>query len=324
MLNLVLPEVGLQGRYKFVVRRHGKVRLVTPWFDNLITDIGLEAFGDYTKAVAKYCVLGTGNTAPANGNTTLESPVAIRDDSLSVNSTGIVTSPNRFGWQRKTYPFAQGAVVGNIAEVGVGWTNSISTSVMSRSLVTPAASIFALDQLTVIYEIRMFLPTVDVTGSVTDGANTYNFTIKPLCATNNGLAGYQQHGWCPSILYFQSAGIGPRQWVSPNSPWFGCNGYEAPVIATPITEESLWKTTGVPASSDYADSVTNLAYVGSSKQARFNTTFGIARGNFAAGMQGFLFSGVFGTYQCILDVPVVKDNTKTLQLNWQQSWARRP
>ena len=317
---IVLPTIGLGGFYKFEIRRNGRVRYDSGWFENLITNGGLDALGQ-SVALANWCAVGTGNTIPTNADVTLSLPLAVAVASGS--SQGVVTTGTRYGWQRRTYAFAQGAVVGNIAEVGVGWTNSPATPLFSRSLVSPATSIIALDQLTVTYETRMYLPTVDVTGGPIDiGGTNYNFTVRPINANSNGTAGYRTgQGWGVGLLSLPAS---PRIWFNPSFGIYPCLAARAPCILTPVDETFVWTSAGVAATSDFSESGTNGAYVSSSFECNFSAKFSAVRANFVGGIQGFLFSGLFGTYQCILSAPVNKGNTQELTMNWRQSWARRP
>ncbi len=317
---IALPTIGLGGFYKVEVRRHGRLRFDSGWRKNLITNGGLDAIGQ-SVALANWCAVGEGNAVPTNADVTLALPLAVA--AASGSSQGVVTTGTRYGWQRRTYVFAQGAVVGNVAEVGVGWTNSPATPLLSRSLISPIVSLIPLDQLTVTYELRMYLPTVDVTGGPIDiGGTNYNFTVRSLNADSNGIAGYRTgQGWGVGLL---SLPAGARQWFNPSFGIYPCLAAKAPCILTPVEEPFVWTSTGVPAVSDLCEIGTNGAYASTSFECNFSAKFSASRANFVGGIQGFLFSGLFGTYQCILSAPINKANTHELTMNWRQSWARRP
>lgn len=330
MNEIKIPRIGFRGLYKLQVRRHGKVIEEREWFDNLITDAGLESLGE-AKAPFRYCMVGTGNTAPANGNTTLQAQVASLDyvSSSGTSSGGVVTSGTRYGWERRTFPFAQGAVTGNIAEVGVGWS---TTLVFSRSLVSPAITLLSIDQLTVTYEIRMYVPiegTADVTGSVTIDSTTHTYTIRPLYADSSARM-LTNYGWQPNLLTLQAV---TRVWSGPvgSVPNGGAQVYGSPAVLGPISDTYLRQTSGGAASPQtgggaglayFSDTLTSSAYVPNSKECKFTTKWGINNGNEASGVKGFSFTGLFGTYQCVLSGTVNKTNTKELSMVWKQSWAR--
>ena len=321
--TIILPRTEVAGRYKLEVRRQGQLIHDTGWFDNLITNAGLEAIGE-AKALCRYAMVGTDNTAPANTNTTLGAQIASKDGDSAPSATtsqGIETSGTRYGWMRKTFPFSQGAVVGNVAEVGVGWS---STAVFSRSLVSPAISLLAIDQLTVVYEIRMYLPTADATGSVTIGGTSYNYTIRPAYAASSSYSGLNL-GWAPGLL---SLSASTRVWTTYNA---GSGKYSAIAYAPPAVIQSNVETTeikqtdgGTNSLSDVASSASNAAYSAGSLSCQFSVNWGISSGNLAGGIKAFIYTGMFGTYQCVLDAAIPKDNTKTLSMTWSQTWARRP
>jgi len=333
VVNMRLPAARFRGLYRATVRRHGKIIAVREWWDNLITDVGLEGLGE-AKALFRYCMVGTGNTTPVVGNTTLQAQVASLDYNASggTSSSGLVTTDPRYGWERRTYPFAQGAVTGNIAEVGVGWT---TTNVFSRSLVSPAITLLSIDQLTVTYEIRMYVPeetTDDVTGSVIINGTTYNYTVRPLYAnTNNRMQ--INYGWVPNLLSLQAttrSWCGPMIGLSAGSN-AGAQVYGAPAVLGPISDTFLRQTSGGTASPQtgggsgfayFSSEITNSGYVPNSQQCKFTTKWGTSNGNEASGVRGFSFTGLFGTYQCVLDANISKDNTKELSMVWKQSWTR--
>ena len=333
-LNLQLPTLKLRGLYRMQVRRHGKLIAEREWWDNLITDAGLEGLGE-AKALFRYCMVGTGNTAPVVGDTTLQAQVASLDYNASggTSSGGVDTGSPRFGWERRTYPFAQGAVTGNIAEVGVGWT---TTNVFSRSLVSPAVTLLSIDQLTVTYEIRIYIPvqgTDDVTGSVVIDGTTHNYTIRPLYAATTARMQIN-FGWQSNLLGLQAttrSWCGPMVGLSAGSN-AGAQVYGAPAVLGPITDTFLRQTSGGTASPQtgggsgfayFSSGISNSAYVPNSKECKFTTTWGISNGNEASGIQGFSFTGLFGTYQCVFaSTTISKDNTKQLDMVWKQSWAR--
>lgn len=317
-----MPAVGMAGRYKLEVRRYGELVHETDWFDNLITNAGLEALGE-SKMPGRYAMVGTDNTAPANGNTTLGAQLASFDGQTGgTASGGVNTSGTRYGWQRYSYPFPQGAVIGNVAEVGVGWN---TTAVFSRALVSPAISVLAIDQLTVVYELRMYVPTTDVTGSVTIGGTSYNYTIRAIYADSANVAG-GNFGWRPGLLFLSAS---TRVWCiySPGGGQYGAMTFDSPCQLTTVDDTVLRKSGGAAADQTllfYPSSVSNSAYAAASQECQFTTTWGISNGNETDGVQGFIYTGLFGTYQCVLDAAIPKDNTKQLAMTWKQTWARRP
>lgn len=284
MNSIKFPRTELSGRYKLEVRRHGKLIHDTGWFDNLITNAGLNAMGQSVD-ISRYVMVGTSNTAPANTDTILGAQVASKDNDVApsgATSAGVEIAGNRYGWRRITCPFAQGAVVGNIAEVGIGWT---STAVFSRSLVTPAISIVAIDQLTVVYELRMYLPTTNATGVVNIGGTNYNYTVRPNHAANANSAGTASSGWSPTVL---TLGASARAWVQENafSSWWGGRVYGAPAALQTNVESTALTTgdgSGASLPFDIFKSTSNAAYLDNSLTCQFTLGLGINDGNIAGG-----------------------------------------
>jgi hypothetical protein len=321
-MTFKLPAIPLGGLYKMQVRGPGgELKHETPWFDNLITNAGLNSLGE-SVTPGRYCMVGTDNTAAATTNTTLGASLASKDG--GTRSAGIDTGTPRFGWERVTYVFAQGDVVGNVAEVGVGWS---PTLVFSRALVSPAISITALDQLTVVYELRMYVPTVNVTGAVTLDGISYGYEIAPIYAATGNNAGTYR-GWTPDLL--QRSAVS-RIWClwSGGIAEYGAFSYGPPCVLQDITEDfglrqTLGGTLSPTGTNANASSVTNTGYTASSLECRFTTVFGIGSANDSGGIRGIIYAAMFGTYQCIFDATIPKDNTKQLSITWKQSWARRP
>lgn len=112
----------------------GTRKVASDWQRNLILDSGLNRMatdGDYLNC----CQVGSGSSAPANGQTSLDSRVA-GVTSLSGGPFVAPSAPYYVGL-RRTYPFATGVATGNLSEVGVGWGTS-GTVLFSRSLIKDA------------------------------------------------------------------------------------------------------------------------------------------------------------------------------------------
>lgn len=288
MTNLKLPHAQFSGRYKLEIRRHGELVHDTGWFDNLITDAGLNALGSAVN-IGAYVMVGTSNTAPAVTDTTLIAQIASKDTSVTPAKTiasGVEVAGVRYGWARLTCPFAQGAVVGIVSEVGIGWT---STQVFSRSLVSPSISIIAIDQLTVVYEVRMYLPTVNTTGTVNIGGTVYNYTIRPFKAASTSYAGEESPGWAIKVPILTATA---RKWVQtpfdPYTVWGGCQVYGAPAaLQTNVEATSLTTSDGSgstsPGASPFSTTPTNQAYVNLSNRCEFSFAWTTSSGNVDGG-----------------------------------------
>lgn len=179
MTHAARTTMAFQGRYMLRVVRPDGTERCTPWFDNLILDNGLNGMGAGTIGPLAWCAVGTGTTAPANAQTSLVASVASTNDRTAVQNGNDVT--NGYYWVRVTYRFAQGAAAGNLTEVGVGFSGS---NLFSRALILDGSGaptvipVLADEFLDVIYELRAYWPTTDVTGTLNIGGTNYNYTLR--------------------------------------------------------------------------------------------------------------------------------------------------
>ena len=188
------PTLTLQGRYKIeTFGPDGELRTSLDWFENLITNAGLDLFsgdavtgysGSYLyHAPTKYCYVGTSATAPAVTDTQLGALVGTSpagSQGASINNVA-----DRRMEVTTTYTFDVGAATGNLSEIGVG---PIATKLFSRALIKDGAgspttiTVLADESLRVTYEVRINIPTTTFV-SVVDG---YTFNIKAVNADGNG------------------------------------------------------------------------------------------------------------------------------------------
>lgn len=172
-MNTLNLNCGMAGRYKLAVRHaDGSLKYETGWFDNLITDAGLNYIGDNTSWLSE-CRVGSGTSAPANSDTALASLVAVTTNTISSVDAAQSTSPY-YGSLTNTYRFAEGAAAGNISEVGIGPPTSSTGPLFSRALVTDGSgnattvTVLSDELLDVTYELRTIPPTSDVVTTVVD------------------------------------------------------------------------------------------------------------------------------------------------------------
>ena len=162
--------VELMGRYKLRVHDgRGNNRLETDWFDNLITDNGLNLIGETKDFLANFSV-GSGSTAPANTDAALVSEVVTTGSTQpGEGSYEGTVSRSIDAVQRKCsiireYEFGEGVAAGNLSEIGIGWYN---TNLFSRALILDGAqspttiTVLSNEFLTVTYELIVNQPTTD-------------------------------------------------------------------------------------------------------------------------------------------------------------------
>ena len=160
-------------------------------FHNLVLNSGLdylcELAGPVTLAAGmfKNCSVGSSNTAPAAGQTLLISPLGFVT-SASATHSGPTAFPGATPYNEYSvqYDFAVGAIVGNVAEIGIGPGTYNVTSLFSRALVLDGGgsptvvSVLVTESLRVTYYLRNYIITTDTAGVVTIGGINYNYNIR--------------------------------------------------------------------------------------------------------------------------------------------------
>lgn len=290
-MNTINVPLNMAGRYQLEIGKldadgnevPGSRRVAVPWFDNLITDGGLDQLGnvDYTTDLIGYCRIGTGNTTPANTDTGLVAQVGATNTAgigalgsgLSVDGTYIYRSVSK--------RFLPGTVSGvNLAEVAMA--SAATGQVFSRSLIkdaggNPTTITLASDEyLDVIYELRLYLPANDQTVAATIDGAANTVTIRYATKVQ------QLNNWAARLGFpFDYRGLGDAV----NNPTFSRNdGIEnMPDAATG------W---GLPPNE--AD-VTIGTYSTGSYTKSFTLVIGPEQSNFATGIGAVLLGVIDGT-----------------------------
>lgn len=201
--------LGYAGRYRLDKRKVlgenpdgtlilGEPEEVLPWFDNLITDAGMDAMLQIqsTNNLA-YCRIGTGNTPPVNGDTQLTAQVGSTQDRQSaVDNYG---PSNEYFYTRVVQRFAAGTIHNkNLAEIGMG--SGANSALFSKALLrdssgNPTTITLLVDEvLDVTYELRLYLTPAEVSGQFTINGVTTTVRVFPA-----GWGGTDNNGpWSPS------------------------------------------------------------------------------------------------------------------------------
>lgn len=301
----------MKGEYRLVVNSGMDSEKDTGWFDNLITDGGLDQYGTTSLGNATlYASVGTGTTAPAVTDTALVNRIG--PSSSPINGTDGATSsgsPNYSMVITKDYAFALGAVVGNIAEIGVGPASN-GTSLFSRARIIDGAgvpttlTVTSMDQLTVYYRLTVTNDMSDVSDSVTISGTPYSYTMRASDAASNSVR----------VTSFHAA-----SYMQYNCVAYGTSG------------AALGSVTSSPSGSSQVFGVDSIAYStytpGSfTRDAVF--TWGTSAGNAVGGIKAIKFQGGGGfdvgwpSVQVLFGTAIPKDNTKQLVLTLRHVWAR--
>lgn len=301
-------KIGLAGLYKFKVSRpDGSVRIETDWIPNLITDGGLDQIGK--GAPFKYCSVGSGTAAPANTDSALATLVATTTVAPT-QTVGAQSSSPYYGYANYTFVFAQGAAAGNLSEVGVGW-GSGGSNLFSRALISPTITVLSDEVLTVVYQVRQYVPTTDVTGSVTIGGTSRSFVARAAYCT--GATTIQ--GWGGPSLADAASPNGGVYMASIGS--FANVAFAAAAALGAITGAPTGGGTGW-----FQTSITLAAYVDGNHYKDMTIAGGIGDANLTGGIGCFVMQCSLGCYQFSFSPVLEKDNTKTISLTFRVSWAR--
>lgn len=291
----------VSGLYKLeVIKKDGSVS-GTGWFKNLITDGGMDRRAANTDYI-NYCQVGSGSSTPSYSDTALSARIAGSNTQYSI-SEGAASSSPYYVYVIKTFSFAAGVAAGNISEVGVGWAST--GSLFSRALVVDGSgnptsiTVLSDEELRVTYQLRLYVPLNDVTGSVNLGGVTYNYTARASLATTNSNNGWSIYQSTESVVRISAIYV----YVS--------NGAIGAITSSP----SGTKVGG--ATSQVADT-----YVPGSFSIAQTTTWGSTLGNVSGGISAIGMVIGCGCYQFGFSPAIPKDNTKVLSLKITHSWGR--
>lgn len=302
---IIIPRTsGVRGRWKLeaVNAGDGRRRFLAE-FHNLITNVGLDLLAA-SGGSAQYlglCCVGSGNTAPSNGDTAL---VALVASTSTVNATSASAQPSSpyFGTRTNTYRFAMGAAAGNLAEIGIG---HIATNLFSRALILDGGgspttiTVLSSEFLDCTYTFEVIVPLVDVTGTVTIAGVSTAYTLRAANSTS-------VNAWCPAQ---GGTGMGAQ----------GITAFSGAIGA--ITTMPA----GTPVSND---SIATASYTPGSLLLDSTGTFGLNSSNFGAGgVQSAMsrcgdFSEGMGDFQVGFTPAIAKDNTHIMTLTMRNSWVR--
>lgn len=312
MTNTPTIEYKVAGRYRIqVCTATGEVREDTGWFDNLVTNYGLDLYGnvpanfDSSSTVTLRCAVGTSNTTPTVSDVNLGAQVGNSQTGGATTNTFVAGPPDYIS-AITTYTFPLGAIVGNIAEIGVGillvGAGGI-ISLFSHALIQTSGgvpttiSVTASDQLIVTFEERLYLNSTDTPYSLVISSVTYSGTLR--ASSYNTTSAYNLPAQVAS-----SSGGGTVNTVY-NGTIGGINSFPS---GTSVS---------MPAAS-------GATYTGGTYFRSFTINMSISQGNVSGGISAIVFASSLGNVQLSVSPVLPKDNTKTLSLTYNVSWARYP
>lgn len=294
--------ISYAGRYRIERYTRGILTYDSGWFDNLITDAGLDAMGT---GFGVRCYVGDGTAAPTRSDTGLSGTVlgVITGGGVSYGQQ-IVDEPYYVEYFR-TFSFNLGQVVGTVAEVALGDGLPTPTFLFSRALArNQAGEIEAVEfteeeQLVVHYSIRLYAPTEDVESAVlVDGvahaALTRAADLRIFPTVNSwviflGSAINVKAAWVFSCLNLYSGGISTSVLDSP----VGLIAETSEMIATPYVPGSLSLSA-------------QAIFIPNSGNGTIRSIKSIFQGG--------------GVFQTELDPPITKTDRQTVVIDFSCSW----
>ena len=318
-MNIKMPPTALSGQFRMVVSEDAageRVKRDTGFFDNLITDVGMNRVGIVTTGAADsmgafsvLCgrfVVGSGSATPAFTDTALVAPVAFASADSVLDSQ---SSSYERGWYEMTvrHQFRQGQAAGNLSEIGIQHT-SASGPLWSRALILDGAgnptaiTVLPSDFLTCYYTLRIMIPQDDAVFNIDvdyddDGVVPTVVTARPLNADRSGSA----DGWG-----LQTASISSRAYLQ-----FYSGGLAVPTATAPLGS----------AIGNQTSTFTAVPYVPDSHQRFLTRTNGLNEHN-SQELRTAQLDALMGSWQIEFDPPLQKNNTQTMQLTFGYSWAR--
>jgi len=326
MNNINLGHASIGGRFRLekFTRDSAGVEHVSysgPWFDNLLTNGGLnvlsvDAAGDMLETI----YLGTGTTPPTITDASLASYLVSANFSSVRNLAGTLGVAGSFSdsigvettapYRRNiiiTREFPPGWGTGIISEVGVGNNiNPASAILLSRELIrdgvgNPTTIEKLADEfLRVFYDFGVLWDLTDKTGSIVLDGISYNYTMRPafITATN---------------VFFNSMKTAD---LLTKFAWraFSSFAWDGPIGL--ITEGP----SGTSSPSDVA--VTNAPYAANSFTVTGTYTLPLAKGNFVGGINSIVVLGSHWANQIGFVPNIPKQSTQVLTLTVSMTWGR--
>lgn len=309
-------HVTFGGRYRLQVH-HGDTDILlhdTGWFDNLITNNGLDLLGT---GFTPSCYVSSNTAAPAETDTSIANILATSSTRSTYNNI-YNNSGNPYYWaQQSSFTFAIGAVQGTIGQVAIG---SSSSNLFSKAQLTEVGgspttlTLSGIDRLTLYYELRQYIRTTDLSHTIDINGSTYSCLNRALYPSGQG-------AWCPLL------GVAIGQNVSGDG-----NAYRETAVYYGGTTPFIGTLTGAPSGTGVqSSSYSRSAYVAGTHARTVTSVWTTAKGaitNITAAVFGSTYStlgNMGGQWQSSIEgATLSKTQYQNLALEWQFSWGRYP
>ncbi len=302
----------------------GTRRVALDWFENIVTDIGLENYGDGDDGLTN-CHVGTGTTPELSTDTELD--VFVAGTGRIDQTAGAQATPPYYGHQTCKYRFSPNFGGGNVNLNEVGAGNTVTNgNLSSRALTVDSmgdpvtVSVLVDEYLDVFYKRRNYPAHLveatgapaDLTGTIDIGGTSYGFTVRPHIVTTGGgsIGSGAQHGWGTGL------GLGFDR-------TFGFNFHTSSRARAHDNLAALGPVTGALLGNTAGDTGGGLGtYTPNSYQRECFYVWDIDTANFVGGIGGVTVKTRLGAYQVLFDstVPKVQGQAFTYYHNFM--WDR--
>lgn len=310
-----LPQVRIGGLVRAIrIGPDGKERWRGPWGKNLWTDAGLNyLFGLVSGNPVLHGEVGTGNTEPSAGDTSLQARVAQTASWAAIQTYNLVDPGGGalfYGYETRRHTFNPVGTSYNLAEFGFRLASDVG-ALGVRSLFRDVNGLpttvtwLTGETLMVDHQIRYYGSPADVTGTLTMGTSNqvHDLLLRPRNVL--GTSGF---------VNSTSAGMYPP-------------------ISTVYENQAAY--TGAVVLGDYTQSIsgtataaaikTILSYGANSFYRELQAIWGPTIANDAAGIQAFSCSAKPGSHKVQFTPAVMKTSLDTLTLVFSSpQWARYP
>lgn len=323
------------GQFCCVVNEGAENEVNTGWFDNLILDQGLRIFASNNMSFTggqwpgSKCYIGTSGVAPAPNQTQLLGPITSAD-----RSTYVMSNPDSSnGYELSatmSFVFTKGQVIGNMAEIGVGWDRSIN-NLFSRTLIVDSngnpttLTLTDIDQLTVYYKITMQQDLSVYSGVLTLGSTNYPYTVRRYNLTSQVSMLYSDFNtmyrgsYCTGVgaygFYSSSAGTTNAQFLSTLGD--ARNRVPYAVYSNAAGQGNIGQYGITFTYTPSADGFSGTTTVTMGPDWFLGPTTDIKPINYLITQQGSSLGWLW-----LFDTPIPKTSTNTLTLSFTHSWVR--
>lgn len=285
----------------------------TGWFNNVITNDGLNLLGtgwDYGwDGSGRRLNVGTNGAPGAFTDSFITNPAGSGVGMVEIARGHNVTTAPYYGWSRYSGTFGIGAIVGTIAEVGVG---ASATSLLSRAQLLNVGgapitiTLGGIDRLTITYELRQYYDFSDQA-----------FTVNIAGVSTNCVCRHYVHS---NLSHTPIIGIPvkPRHlggfYINGTAPFIGANNTTPPsgtAVAIGYIEDLPY----------VANSYKNTAILGmTAGQGIVNNVTAMTVMNYQTWYGGGTPGG--GSWQFSFNPPLSKTQYEDLRITFEMSWAR--